>query len=185
MAMQKRPELNQMELQAKMLQQNIGIVRANILPKLYLNGSWQTQAQSDKFDTGPQGFKNSLSASIQLQVPIFDGLRTYAQIDQARADHRKSLYSLEKLKDQVRLQLKSLLFSLKEVRKSIEAQQSNIFQAKRAAELADIRYRAGQSTQLDLGDARLALNQAQSNYYQSVYQYQVLAVQLQRAMGAL
>ena len=184
-AMQKRPELNQISLEAEMRKQNIGIVRANILPKLYLNGSWQTQAQSDKFDAGPQGFKNSISASVQLSVPIFDGLRTYAQIDQARAEYRKVMYNLEKLKEQIRLQLKSLLFSLREVEKSIEAQQQNIAQARRAVELANLRYREGQSTYLDLGDARVALNQAQSNYYQFVYNHHVLKAQLYRAMGVL
>ncbi len=183
-AMQKRPELQKLTLQAEMLKQNIGIVRANILPKLYLNGSWQTQAQSDKFDAG-QGFKNSLSASIQLQVPIFNGFRTYAQIDQARADYQNALYNLEKLKEQIRTQLKSLRFSIEEVQKSIAAQQQNIAQARRAVELAELRYREGQSTFLDLGDARVALNQALSNYYQLVYNYQVLLARFSRAMGTL
>ena len=184
-AMQKRPEINQLQLQAEMLRQNIGIVRANIFPKLYLNGAWQTQAQSDKFDAGPQGFKNSLSASIQLQIPIFDGMRTYAQIDQARAEYKNALYNLEKLKEQIRIELKSLLYSIQEVQKSIEAQQQNILQAMRAVELAELRYREGQATYLDLGDSRLALNRARTNFYQSVYSYLVLLTQLQRAMGTL
>lgn len=184
-AMQRRPELNQFALEAEMRKQNIGIVRANILPKLYLNSSWQTQAQSDRFDPGPQGFKNSLSASIQLSLPIFDGMRTYAQIDQARAEYRKAVYNLEKLKEQIRLQIKSLLFSLREAEKSIEAQQQNMVQARRAVELANLRYREGQSTYLDLGDARVALNQAQSNFYQFVYEHHVLKAQLFRAMGIL
>ena len=112
-------------------------------------------------------------------------MRTYAQIDQARAEYRKAVYNLEKLKEQIRLQIKSLLFSLREAEKSIEAQQQNMVQARRAVELANLRYREGQSTYLDLGDARVALNQAQSNFYQFVYEHHVLKSQLFRAMGIL
>lgn len=184
-AMQRRPELLQAGLQVGILQQNIGIVRSNILPSLYLNGSWQSQAQSDEFDFGQQGFVSSLSASLQLQIPIFDGFRTYAQVDQARADHRNALYEKQKLEDQVRVEVKSYYFSMQEAMKSIEAQSSGLRQARRALTLADLRYREGQSTALDVGDARLALNRAQSNYYEAIYIYLVAVNRLKRAIGLL
>ncbi len=180
-----RPELRQLELEVRMRRLNIGIIRADILPSLNLIGTWQSQAQSDRSDFGDQGFVKSLSAGLQLTIPIFDGMRTYARMDKARAEHRTAVYTLQKIKEEIHVQVKSLLYSVEEARKTIEAQQGNIDQARRALELAELRYREGQATLLDLDDSRLALNQAQTNYYQAVYNYLIARINLDRALGVL
>ncbi len=184
-AEENRPELKMVNLEASMRQQNIGIVRAAILPSVDLIGTWRAQAESDKWDFGKAGFVKSTSAGVQLTIPIFDGFRTYAQVDKARAEYRNALYDESKLRDQVEVEIKSLLNNAREAEKSIWAQRSNLKQAKRALELVELRYREGQAKTLDLEDAVLALNQAKSNYYRILTSYLMVKIRIDRAMGVL
>lgn len=184
-AEENRPELKMVSLEASMRQQNIGIVRAAILPSVDLIGSWRAQAESDKWDFGKAGFVKSTSAGVQLTIPIFDGFRTYAQVDKARAEYQNALYDESKVRDQVQVEIKSLINNAKEAEKSLWAQRSNLNQAQRALELAQLRYREGQAKTLDLEDAVLALNQAKSNYYRILTSYLMVKIRLDRAMGVL
>jgi outer membrane protein TolC len=182
LALEYRPELRQMEFQIRMLQQNIGLVAADRYPQLYLSGNLQTQAQSNRFDTGT-GFITSLSASLRLQFPVFDGFRISSLVQQAKVDYNKARRQYDQLRDAVSLEVKSILLTLQQTEQSLIAQRHNIRQAERALEIAEVRYREGAATQLEVGDARLALNLARRNYAQTVFNYELALAQLERATG--
>jgi outer membrane protein TolC len=181
-AIQNRPELRQLHFQSTMLRHNIGITRSEQLPKLYFSGSYQYTAQSDQYDFG-LGFQNSMAAGLRLEIPIFNGFRTLAKVQQAKLDYHNSEYEIQKMTDQLKIDVKSIFLNILEAEKRIQVQQHAIKQAERALFMSERRYTEGVGTQLEIGDSLLALNIAKSNYVQAVFDHKVALAQLDKALG--
>lgn len=182
MALQERPEMQQLDLQSRILQQNVGITRADLFPKLFLNGTYQTVAQSDQYDFG-RGFQSSISGSIRLEIPLFRGLRRFAKIQQAQIDYKNSIYQISQFRDQLLIEVKAAVLKIKEAEKRVQVQQSAIKQAERALFMSQKRYNEGVGTQLELDSALLALNITRSNYVQAVIDHKMALAELDKAIG--
>lgn len=181
-ALRNRPDLKRLEFQSDVFQKNITVTRADLLPKLFLNGTYQGVAQSDQFDFG-SGFQNSISGSIRLEIPIFNGFRTYARIEQAQVDYENNMHQLEMFKDNLMIEVQTILFNIEEAEKRVEVQREAIAQAERALFMAERRYSEGVGTRLEVGDALLALNVTKTNYTEAVYDHQVAVAELYEAIG--
>ncbi|NIR47377.1 TolC family protein [candidate division KSB1 bacterium] len=181
-ALKKRPEFKQLEYQAQMLRHNIGVTRADLLPKLFFSGTYQSVAQSDKFDFG-QGLQTSISGAVRLEVPIFNGFRDYARLQQAKLDFRNAEHKVNRFRDNLKIDVKSILLNVNEAAKRVQVQRHAIRQAERALFMAERRYNEGVGTQLEIGDALLALNVTKTNYVQAVYDHKVALAELDKAIG--
>lgn len=181
-ALKKRPELKQLEYQTSIFKHNIGITRADVLPKLFFSGTYQSIAQSDAFNLG-EGFQNSISAAIRLEVPIFNGMRTFAKIQQARVDFKNARHQENMFRDNLKIEVKSILLKIKEAENRVQVQQHAIKQAERALYIAERRYNEGVGTQIEIGDALLALNLTKTNYVQAVYDHKIALAELNKAIG--
>lgn len=181
-ALKKRPELKQLEYQTSIFKHNIGITRADVLPKLFFSGTYQSIAQSDAFNLG-EGFQNSISAAIRLEVPIFNGMRTFAKIQQSRVDFKNARHQENMFRDNLKIEVKSILLKIKEAENRVQVQQHAIKQAERALYIAERRYNEGVGTQIEIGDALLALNLTKTNYVQAVYDHKIALAELNKAIG--
>ncbi len=181
-ALRQRPEFKQLQLQSKILEQNIGVNRAELFPKLFLNGTYQTIAQSDKYDFG-DGFQSSISGSVRLEFPLFSGFRKYAKLQQAKINYQNSLHQTEQFKDQMLIDLSSTVLKIKESEKRVQVQQNAIKQAERALYISQKQYNEGVGTQLELDDALLSLNITRSNYIQAIVDYKIAVAELDKAIG--
>ena len=183
-AFRNRPELRQLEFEAAMRSQNVGITRADLMPKLFLTGSYQSLAQSDAFDLG-SGFQNSFFGGLRIEWPLFNGMRTSARVQQARLEYENAQYRLRLFRDQLKMEIKTIFLNLNEAAKRVEVQRHAIRQAERALFMARRRYNEGVGTQLELGDALLALNLTRTNYVQAVFDYQLALAELEKAVGRI
>jgi len=182
-AFQKRADLKQLEFQTQMQELNIKIERANWYPNFYLTGGLQFQGQSDKFYLKKNQRAFSLSAGIQMQVSIFDGLRTYAKVEQAEADYQKLEYQRMKLVEGINMEIKQAVLKMKEAKQMVDTQAKNVIQAEKALKIAEVRYNSGIGTQLELFDAQLALERAQMGHIQGIYDYLVAKTDWEKAVG--
>ena len=74
---------------------------------------------------------------------------------------------------------------MKEANENVQTQEKTIEQAKEALRLAELMYSEGASTQLDVLNANVALNQAKMNYQKSLYEYNVALANLKKAINQL
>ena len=98
----------------------------------------------------------------------------------ARADVEQARVQLRQVQELAALDTRAALAALLASRAAWEATAGTVQQATRAYEIADVRYRAGLSTQLELSDARLLLQQAEANRAQAARD-----LQMTRARAAL
>ena len=107
--------------------------------------------------------RTNWTVGASASVPIFTGGRLKADELTARASLAETQARLQLTRELAMLDDASVRLELANARAVWESTAGIVQQAQRAYEIAELRYREGLSTQLELSDARLLLQQAQTN----------------------
>jgi outer membrane protein TolC len=108
-------------------------------------------------------FRTNWTVGVTAQIPLFTGGRLEAAEAIARAQADEAAARLQQVRELAALDALSAHEELEAAEAAWEASAGTVQQAVRAYEIAELRYRQGLSTQLELSDARLLLEQAQVN----------------------
>jgi outer membrane protein TolC len=133
------------------------------LPSLRLSSTFGRIAfPNTMFDLGTE-FVSDWTVALRLEVPLFTGGRIRGDKMVAQADLAEARLQLERTREQAALENQDVFSQLQAARAQWEASVGTVEQATRAYEIAEVRYREGISTQTELSDSRLLLQQAQAN----------------------
>ena len=189
MAMERRSDLRQLDLTARLRHTEMRVEQVAYLPTISLFGSYAVNAQqngrADFFGTGENDRAFSSLAGVRVSLPVFQGFRRDARVDQKRAALRQAETASELAIDRARIQIESLVENTEEARQRAEAQAFAVRQARRGFDIASAQYREGLGSQLELTDSEVALRQTEFNYAQAVYDFLVFRAQLDEAVGAV
>jgi len=147
------------------------------------NYSWwdvqfpQTKRDIDAFD--------SYSFGVSLSVNLFNGLRTNANIQQAKAQVLAVEADLEQAKRQVMLDVKQAILEIEKAKENMAVTLENVVSAEEDYRLASERYRIGAGTLLEQLTAQNSLTKAKVNQIQAVYDYKYAITVLDLAVGKL
>jgi len=123
------------------------------------------------------------SVGVTLTFPLFTGLSTKYQIDEAKANLDVLKANEDSLMQKVYLQVESAYLSLKEAAERITAGKIIVKQAEETVELAKGRYAAGVGSSIEITDAMITLNNAKMTYITALSDYSVAQANLEKAMG--
>ena len=101
--------------------------------------------------------------TAQLQVPLFTGGRITGDEMVARANLIEARENYQQVKELAALDARSALAELEQAVSAWAASQGTAEQAARAYRIAEVRYQEGISTQLELSQSRLLLQEAEAN----------------------
>ncbi|MBW3660564.1 MAG: TolC family protein [Gemmatimonadetes bacterium] len=152
-------------------------------PTLSLLLDLTRRASSADFVPEDRDFSQSASAALELRIPVFDGREAQGRTLQARADYMASLERLRALERDVRLQVLDAWQSVGAAAEAVEASQATIELARRAHEIAVVRFRNGLSTQLELDEAEQDVVQAETDAAEALYDHMLAVAQLENAIG--
>jgi outer membrane protein len=113
------------------------------------------------------------TVGASVTVPILTGGRLRGDEAVARAELEQSRAQLRQVEENAALETRSSWAELLAARATWEASAGTVQQAARAYQIADVRFSAGVSTQLELSDSRLLLQQAEANRAQAARDLQV------------
>jgi outer membrane protein TolC len=114
---------------------------------------------------------------------VLDGGRSAGEVQQARADLQQARLQRAQVREGLEIELEAALAKFEASRAQIAARRATVAQARRATELAELRFRSGLATQLEISDARLLLRQSQLNETQALSAYLTTLARLERASG--
>ncbi len=184
LAMQNRPELYQAELEKRGYEKAIRIAQGDWLyPNLYANASYNLSASGEDFRIGERNLSKSLTVSLLLNVPLFDGGRTLGEVRKSRVDYYQAMLRQQQLEDDIHLEVEEAFDRFQQSREALTAQSETIAQAEEGMRIADLRYESGVGTQLEVLSAQTALTQARSQLAQTIFQYRLARAALKRATG--
>jgi outer membrane protein len=156
---------------------SVRVAHAERFPSVSLNTAYGRVAYPSSVPSFGD-WRTNWTAGVGMQWPLFDGGRLKAGELSARADLAESQARLRLTRELATLDDASARRDLESARAAWSATAGTVAEARRAYEIAELRYREGISTQLELSDSRLLLEQAEANRAQAARDLQVARVKL-------
>ena len=123
-------------------------------------------------------FRTNWTIGLSSQVPLFTGGRIKGEQLVAEANVREAQARYDQIREFAALDSRVTLSNLSQARSAWQASLGTAEQARRAYSIAEVRYKEGISTQLELNDARILLEQAVTNRALAARNLQVARVKL-------
>ncbi|GMV06125.1 MAG: transporter [Gemmatimonadota bacterium] len=187
MAQELRSDLRQFSLTESLRKTEMRLEQVEYLPRVTFFGNYLISAQDNGnpnfFGRGDGQRAYGRNIGVRVSLPIFQGFRRDARVDQKRAALRQAETQTRLAEDQARMQVRNLVEQADEALLRARGQRLAVDQAQRGYEIASAQYREGLSSQLELTDAEVALRQSEFNYAQAVFDYLVARAQLDQATG--
>ncbi len=194
-----RPDFQVLEANKKLQELNIRNKRAVSLPSLnaFLNYGYSTQSGniaglfktesdiSDQGGVGPDKWYNYSNYGLRFSMPIFTGLQNRYKVQQEKIALQKINNNFKNLKSAIDLEIQQASINYDNALKSLNSQQQNIVLAQKVARVTKIKYEQGVGSNIEVIDAEDSLRQAQTNYYNSLFDAMVAKVDLDKAYGKL
>lgn len=182
-----RSDVRQLELTEELRHTEMRAEKATYLPEITLFGNYVINAQDNGspsfFGRGDGQRADSKAVGLRVSLPVFQGFRRDARIDQKRAALRQAQAMTSQGVEVAQSQVRTIAEGVEEAYLRARGQQRAVGQAHRGFEIASAQYSEGLGSQLELTDAEVALRQSEFNYAQAVYDYLVARAQLDEATG--
>jgi outer membrane protein TolC len=143
------------------------VARADRLPSLSLTSGYQRLFFPSSFFPTLNQFAENWNVGGSLSLSLFSGGRVSGNIESARANLDEAKARLQQARELAALDTRVALNQLQQAEAAFAASRGTAQQAQRAYSIDQIRYREGISTQTDLTQSRLLLEQAVANQAQS------------------
>lgn len=156
-----RIAINQAQNQLKSQEEAVTVARSQRKPSVYLNSNFGLVSYPTYLPWAD--WRRNWTVGASMSLPILTGGRIAADEAIARAGVTEAKAQLSLTRELADLDQASARAELVAALAAWQASGGTIQQAARAYEIADLRYREGLSTQLELSDSRLLLAQAQVN----------------------
>lgn len=131
------------------------------------------------FDYTGQPFQ----ANLRISLPIFTGFSRSLRVSQARAQEQDADEDVRARRLQVRSDVHARFLAMQTSYQAIAVQEANRASARDQLRLAQDRYRLGAGTSLEVSDAQNAVQQAEGDYVNAVYDYHKAVAALEAAVG--
>jgi outer membrane protein TolC len=159
--------------------QALRATRGQRLPAVQLSTNYQRFAYPE--GVLPDGWDETYpnwTVSLGLSVPLFTGGRIRGEEQVARANLVEAEQRLQQAKELAALDASVAVAELTRAEAAYAASAGTAQVAGRAYQIADVRYREGLSTQLELAETRVQLAQAQANRALAARNLQVARLRL-------
>jgi outer membrane protein len=123
-------------------------------------------------------FRSNWTLGVQLQMPLFTGGRIRGDEMVAQANLSEARARLTQTRELAALDARSAIERLNAAEAAWQASAGTVDQAARAYAIAEIRYNEGISTQVELADSRILLQQAEANRALAARDLQVARMRL-------
>ena len=123
-------------------------------------------------------FREDWTVTLSLSIPILTGGRLAGDELVARGNLSEAKARLHQTREAAELDVRVSRNSLADAEATLKSNQSTVEQARRAYDIAQLRFREGLSSQIELQDIRLQLDQAESNQARALRNVQVARARL-------
>ncbi|MDX1912105.1 MAG: TolC family protein [Saprospiraceae bacterium] len=145
-----------------------------------------------------QGFRNDINffdpdrrwygaaaAGVRLKVPIFDGFRLHNKGQILKLEAEKIEEDSRQLINAKTLEFRQAREQLGNSLRLLRAQSDNVALAREITDKLLLQYKEGVASLTDLLNAQTALSEAETNYWQQVFNYKLAVLKLLKAVGQL
>jgi len=183
-AFRKRPDLFRRQFDIRLQKELLSIARGRYWPTVsgFYNNTW---AQPDPHNSTMIEWGKAWNAGITAIIPVFDGLWREGEIIQQKALLKQAQIDLIDAEETALFELTKAQLSIENAEEFVQSQRLNLTRAEEGLRLAEVGYKEGTNTQVEMIDAQAALTKARALYYQAIYSHIIAKLDLEKAMGVL
>lgn len=163
---------------ARAQQELLLVARSQRIPSLALTSQYGRFAYPSAGFPNWRDFRQDWTVGVQMRVPLFAGGRIRGDEMVAQANVTEARARTDQARELAALDAQLALATLRQAEASWAASTGTSGQATRAYSIAEIRYREGISTQLELTESRILLQQALANRAMAARNLQVARIRL-------
>ena len=182
-----RIEYSSLKTQQALNQIDLSNTKSQFYPKLHLyanyGGNIGTIHTADMFAFGD--WYSYSTIGINAKWNVFDGFRKKNQSQQKKFLATQIENNIDTTKGAIELEIEQSLNGYNKNIDAMNSQKENMELAKGIYETTEIKYKEGIGSNSEVLDADASLKQAQTNYYNALYEVLVSKVELQKSIGEL
>jgi outer membrane protein len=179
-AQEKRPDLKQLTLTARVAQQEYAKARLNYLPRLHVVAEYDVD-QRRLFGTSG----DSYTVMALLNFNLFNGLTDLAKVRETRAKEAQARDLKRDLEDRVRHQVTEAILNLKTAQARLQVAETAVAQARESLRLIRLRYESGLTILVDLLTAEDAAKNADLSRVAALFDTYLAQAGLDLALGTI
>ncbi|MEO7307159.1 MAG: TolC family protein, partial [Ferruginibacter sp.] len=165
---------------------NVRRYKLSQIPTFALVGSYNVQAQRNKFDFFGKGdWYNTSYIGLQMKVPIFNGFALQSRIQKARLELKKTENQAEALEIGIDKEVEDAKNNFATAIASMDYQKKNMALAEKVYGQTKKKYEIGTGSATEINTAQLDLKTAQTNYINALYDAIIAKIDFLKATGKL
>jgi outer membrane protein len=186
--LENRIEYSILQTQERLALLNIKRVKVEYLPKLDLyatiGGVAGTGQVSNLFNIGNDWYSFGL-VGLRMNIPIFDGLRKHYTIQEKKAQLSQVYNSYDLLKSSINLELQQTKVVYDNSVSNMNMQLENVNISEDVYNVTKTKYQEGVGSNIEVINADADYKEAQTNFFQALYQALLAKVDYDKALGKL
>lgn len=176
-------DLNQLDIQYKQLEQTAKMQKANFLPSLNAQFSYQWMSMNNDFKIGHYRWDPYSTLGLSLKIPVFSGGKKRSDIKQTEISLKQLSKQRTEIERNLKLAIKQSTDQMNTCFKQYNAAKAGVSESEKGYAITMKRYETGEGTLLDVNDSQLSLTQARLNLNQSIYNYLIAKSTLEKTLG--
>ncbi|MBI5055670.1 MAG: TolC family protein [Nitrospirae bacterium] len=176
-ALSRRPDYKAVLKRQKIAAERIKLTEGKRYPSVNLTGEY-TDRSGDDFE-----FRENWNLAIRLSVPIFDGGIISAEVNKDKKEAEKVREEERSSRQEIMREINDSYLNMENAVKRIDVGVVAIESAKENLRIERLKYETGSGTNTDVLDAQTLLLRAEADYYQAVYDKNIAAASLRKAVG--
>jgi len=172
-ALENRLEISILDNSLKVLNSVIGLYRANYIPNLVFQGSFEHMYASDELGdyAAVDDFSKDYTIALGLQWTLFDGFKRESMIAESKANYKKLTFAKEQAIAGIKTEIRNTCWRLEQSKNDFESALSSLDEAQKLIDIANVQHEEGMITFVELNDAQLAYDATLLKYHTSLYNF--------------
>ncbi|HEX9020314.1 MAG TPA: TolC family protein [Nitrospirota bacterium] len=184
-ALKGRPEMRKAGSDIEAARARVKAEESNYLPTLSATGAYNWAHGTSRMGMFQGEIQDSWNAGVTLSLPLFEGGITRGRVAEARANLRALEAQRDALRQSILIEVNQSSADLESAQARTGVMESSLAKARENLTIAEGRYEAGVGPSIEVTDAQVAALNAETDYVQALYDYQLAAARLMKAMGRL
>ena len=172
------PDLEKARVDAQGKEVEVSLAGSDYYPTVFLKGIYNWESSQI-----PPGHKN-WNVGIGLSFPIYQGWATSSAVQQAQARFQASSSTVQAVRQKLIVAIRSSLINIYDTRSRVKSAKETMQLAEETEKVANLKYRTGKGTSLDVLDAELLLTNSRINYTQVLTDYAIAVAELYYNIGS-
>jgi outer membrane protein TolC len=183
-ALETRPELVEHAARVEAALAAVEIARAGTRPLIVLNAGPSFGTSSGTSLVGGSTAALSWSVTLSGTITLSDGNLTAERIREAQLRAEQLKATEAQIRQAIELDVRRAVINYASAVEEVAVADKGVEQGEEQLRIANVRFQAGVSTNLEVVTAQAALSQAELSRVQAIYNVNVARAQLERAVGA-